>query len=446
MAFEPQDQAGFLELWRRIFPDGYTDPIENEALGQGFDIPALQAKIFERVSEGIATTMQAYYLKPNSTQTRPHSSGGVRASGSVEVSRTAPADAEITLFQGTALIGIQPGTLGQDIEITTYVFTEDVVIPAGSLGPVTAAIEASVIGYQANVVEGTIENFVERGRAAILGTVDAPDLVRDTRGVAPGFLAGDKFNEGQIDQYIRLTGLPSGDTQPRRIIGVTAGTPTSTAQIDPPLAAGDVGSEPNIAVLEFADLGLTIEQAEPVGGGVSAVLDAIAKDRNQGRLPNETDEALRDRLCTLEDIISPGGIKRAITRILGPAGVNFTIKETRDIDTLKGFVFDLDPWDFGSIAAIPKVLGSELVGDGAVWMSESTLTRFFIVCVGPGNAGEFGGGYDSPMFPDNNAWDIIAWDGFPVIYNSQIGQVFQAADHGRAAGVGFVLVRDPALA
>ncbi len=82
---------------------------------------------------------------------------------------------------------------------------------------------------------------------------------------------------------------------------------------------------------------------------------------------------------------------------------------------------------------------------GFTW-KEGMLTRFFIICVGPGNQGEFGGGYDTPMFPDANAWDFMAWDGFPVVYNSLIVQVAEVVNRSRAAGVSFVIVKDLALA
>lgn len=446
MAFDPPTKENFLELWRRIFPDGFTDPIETVANGQGFDVPSLQAAIFERASDAIATSFQAYYLKPHSTQTRPSAAAGAFAVGTIEISRTAPADSEITLQQGVEVVATLDTSTGGVVEIARYRLTEDVVLASGDLGPVVASVRAIDVGYTANIVAGKIQAFVLRGRAEVLGTVESVSTIRDTRGAIIPLLQGDHFTEGQPGQYISIQGLTSGPTAFRRIVAVTQGTPTSVAQIDPPLAAGDVGEEPLVQVLEFEDLGLTIEQPDAILGGVTAMLDAIARDRGQGRVTGEGDQALCDRLVGLEDIISPAAIRRAITRILSPLGINFVLKETRDVATLKGFVFDVDPWDFGSISAIPKVIGSELVGDGAVWLSEGMLTRFFIICVGPGNQGEFGGGYDTPMFPDSNAWDFMAWDGFPVIYNSLIGQVAEVVDRSRAAGVSFVIVKDLALA
>ncbi len=57
------------------------------------------------------------------------------------------------------------------------------------------------------------------------------------------------------------------------------------------------------------------------------------------------------------------------------------------------------------------------------------------------------GAYDAAavgMTPPN-AWSQFFWDGQPVEYLSCIGQLVEAVNGARAAGVGFNVVQDPGL-
>jgi hypothetical protein len=256
----------------------------------------------------------------------------------------------------------------------------------------------------------------------------------------------DKFHAGHVGRFATLIGLPSGVQSPRKITSVDA--VNQTAIFSPALPVGDVGATGVVCeIVELGDLGLEVTQPLDATGGRVAMLDAIGFDRRAGRVVGEGDEAYRHRLCELADTISPAAIERLLESILEPCGICWRLKETRQVDELKGFVWDIDPYDFGQIPAVPNNGVGDLVGEGAVFMSRSTAWTFFIICAGLGNDGEFGAAYDvaTPGVEPPNAWGQFFWNGAPVGYNSCIGQLHEAVDGARAAGVNFLILQDPAL-
>lgn len=504
MAQQPFTREDLLVLWRRILPPSYTVPIEQEDNGQGLDVFSQQAAQMARVSESIAITTQAYYLRAHSSQVRPPAAGERRATGTVQLSRLAPAIGPVVLVDGTELVvrvrdpngnvidgvrfrivGTQrvfaviagstatvlqfsPGALsglslaGRIIEVageeatvlsntasaitltaalaggapaaTTVVTIFGASIGSGALGPLSVPIEAVRPGYQGNVPPERITAFAPRGTADVRATTEANNLVRDDG-------APDRFSPAQIGQYLRFTSGPNAGTFPRRIISVTPGSPTSFALVDGPdlIASATVQ---DVEVVEFEDIGLTVSQPEATTGGRHGWLDAIGRDRNQGRAANEDDETYRARLVALEDTISPNAILRAAARVLTPLGIGFELLETRDPNGLPGFVLDmptssplafLSALDYGTVQNGGGVLLSEMCG----------AVRFFVLLVGIGNQGEFGAPYDSP-FP-NNAWDVLALDGYPVQYRAALVALYDSIERAREAGVCWELVQDADL-
>jgi hypothetical protein len=143
--------------------------------------------------------------------------------------------------------------------------------------------------------------------------------------------------------------------------------------------------------------------------------------------------------------VSPAAILRICALTLGPCGIRYRLLETRDVATLKGVVWDWDPFDFGSLEIVPIFPGSQLIGQGAVMLGLNEAFTFFAIAVSNGNEGEFGFAYDQPVGARDPAaaWDWnIAWDGRPVGYLSCLGQLYDAIDRARAAGVNWLLFRD----
>ena len=422
--FAPLTAADLRTLWRRVFPRSYTRGIETEAGGQGFDAFSQQAEQLAAVEDRAALLTQAYYLRAHSTQVYPPAEGAARATGTLQVTRAAPATGAITLVQGTAFVVRQRGPDGVTRDGERFVSTSDVTIAGGTLGPVAVSVQAERVGYQGNVPKGSISAFAERGTATVTGTVEADNVLRDNG-------LPDRLSPGMVGLYVRFIGGANVGAVPRRILGVTQGTPTSTAVLD---GAALVVGPAVVDVEEFATLGLTVEQPAETTGGRHGFLDAIGRDRNTPRAPAESDDAYRARLGILADIISPAAIERIAATILTPLGIRWRLMETRDPGGLIGFVWDLHPYDaFG-------------ISEGIVYLDEVCgAVRFFVLLVSIGAQGEFGMAYDAVPFTPANAWDFGAYDGYPREYLAAIGGLFDLVDRARAAGVCWELIRDPSL-
>lgn len=445
MALVPALKEAFLSLWRAVLPRFYTQPIEDEGDGEGFDVPSSHAAIFEQLEDAANVSQQSYYLKPHSTQTGAIAASGRKASGEVLVTRAAPTVGELTLPIGTVFEAHEPTSLGDDRLLGRYLSLEEVTLPQ-SVTPQTVAVEAEFQGYTGNVRATVVDRFAELGRRSVQSRVN---FFRERFNQVAG-VQTDPFLTNLVGRYVRLVSLSPGvltsenAAVPRRVIGTftepggAVGIITDLALDDP----ADAGKTLLVEVEEWADLGLTVSQPDPIAGGVGDALGAIGNDRRQGKVPGESDEAFRRRLCDLGDTISPNAIVRIVDGILSPKGVAFEFKETGDVDSLMGFTWDVHPYDHGQIQQETKPGGSELIGQGIVWLSLSEHVRFFIICVDRAAIFDFGAAYDalvfSPGFP--NAWDEMFFDGADVGFDSLIGQVWEAVNQARAAGVGFVIL------
>lgn len=417
-----------LDLWRRIFPRGYTVPLEEEAEGRGFDVIAAQAAIFERASQAIETNHQAYFLKPHSIQTSDPASGGQKATGTVLIERAPPLAGDLTLVAGIELLVVQRSPEGIEVEGPTFVVAEDVTLSAGDSTPVQVSIEALREGYQGNVPPNRITRFAERGGALVEGaSVISANQIEDTG-------QPDRFVESMVGQYVEIVTGVNASAIRRQILSVTRSA-TSIVELDgPALTFPDLV---NVRVLDFSELGLTITQPEATSNGKNAFLDAIGADRSVGRVALETDEPYRDRLCELDDTVAPAAILRATGRILSPLGIKFRIKETRDPSGLGGFVLDRDAFDFGSLTD-GRLLLSAGCGD----------VRYFIVCVQGPDSTQYGVPYDAVDPPTPNAWDLMPFDAGavpPVEYTAALLALYAELFRIRAGGVCFDIVLDPSL-
>lgn len=425
MSFVPLTKDQLLDLIRKIFPADYVVTIEQEGDGRGWDVFAQQAEQLSRAAQAIDTTTQAYYLRYHSTETNLPSSGGVKATGQVTLTRSPPLAGDINLSLGTLISSFQKNVQGKWIEGPIFQLMSDVTLPAGSTSPVTANVQCVREGYQGNMPAGRLSEFTLLGRALVEGaSITAANTIQD-QGIP------DRFTEAMVGRYIEFLSGANATTYPRKILTAVQGTTTTITVDGPALTFPDTA---NIRVLEYADLNIAVEQQAATTGGKNAFLDAIGRDRNMGRVAGESDDAYRLRLSYLSDIISPGAIERICARILSPLGIPYRILETRDPNGLFGFIYDLDPFDYGTISD-GQVLLSSICGS----------VRFFLVMVGLGNQGEFGAPYDATNSPNPNAWDEMFFDGEPVEYLSTLAALYRAVDAARAAGICWELLLDPTL-
>jgi hypothetical protein len=415
---EPWDKDDFLDMWRGLFPPEYTQPIEQQLDGEGLDPVAAFGAIFARVETATNYTTQRYYLKPHSLQTGEPAAGAAKAVGEVDISRVAPVDQALTLVAGTVLQATYRDTVGTTREGPTYVLLEDAVFAAGDLGPVTIEVEASRVGYAYNLEAGSITLFQALGESEIEdATISGTTLTNGGN--------RDRLSESMLGRFVFFdTGPNAGGIA--RIVGVSASL--QTAILDRALSAGTGDAR----VLEFADLGLTVEQPAELSGGRDGWLDAIGIDRRVYRRTGEDDEAYRLRVCELPDSISPAAVLRAARRILDPLGIRFALKETRDPDSWPGFVLDIDPFD--------------VLNEFGGWVGGCEILTAFVLCVSADNALDaFGLVYDEAPSPGQAAWDKEAFDGYSVGYVSALASLYDAIEAIRAAGVCWTLALDPAL-
>lgn len=249
---------------------------------------------------------------------------------------------------------------------------------------------------------------------------------------------------------VRLNGSVLGNTGSVEIIGGTAAAILGFAV---QTVFGTNGA--TLEIEEFSEVGFSVSQPALMSGGATAFLDAIGADRNTPRLANETDEEYRGRLCNLADIISPAAIIRICEAILSPFGISCVLKETRCINPnptdprfacLSGFIFDT-VGDFHYQNKRPVLtnaydLDPQFAADnGFVWVDLIDAFRYFLLCIGTGNEGEFGFAYDdagtNPYDADVNNF----YDGFPIGYFSAVSQLWNTVNDARAAGVAFEIQR-----
>jgi hypothetical protein len=430
-----------IDLWRRINPKSYTVPIETLDNGQGFDVPAAQAMLFESACEAVVTSFQTLYLLPNAGQHSAPASGGAKATTTLTIRRSGNASGAVTLDIGTRFRAQMLGTIGQIVALSEFESTAPCTIAAGSLGPVTVAARAVQEGTAGNLRAGSIVGFTTLGAASVPARVDAINVLTRVAPL-PGQAEEDHFLPTIVGRYVGIIGLVSGVSPPRKIMSVG----NDVITFDPPVAAVDLNGLVVAEVLEWETLGLTVEQTEDAVGGLTDMLGALARERGAGRRTGESDDQFRTRICNLADTVSPAAIIRQATASLSACGIAFRLLETRDVFTLKGFVYDLDAYDFGSVEFITLVGGSQLIGQGAVMLDLIDLFSMFIIEVQNAADGECGFAYDAtpPSLPNPaNAWDWnIAWDGQPFGYLSCISSLYAAVEAARAAGVNWYITRD----
>lgn len=457
MGIGPATKEDYLELWRSIFPEFYTEPIETEADGRGFDVPSAQAAMVAAFERSANLSHQSYYLKPHSIQTESVARGPRKASGTVLVRRQAPNLGDVLLVAGTRLRAEMMSSYGDQLFLGHCLTTADVTLPEGDGSTFEVPVEAEFQGYSGNLeFPGLIVGVEPQGRASVPSIVafSTSSVTRIVRRVsASEQTQWDHFTDGMVGRYVRVVqvseSLATADVSavPRRITGTWVNGEEVGILVSPPLDPADDNKTMLVEVEELADLGVVVSQPGLVIGGRSDALGAIAADRGQGRVVGETDDQFAERLCNLSDVVSPAAIVRIIDGILTPLGIPWRFKETGDPETLMGFTWDVHPWDFGGLPEIVKPPGSELVGQGIVWLDYDTFRRFFIICVGRRGIGDFGFGYDYTTHPPGtpNAWDVGFYDGRPLGWSAALGALWEAVDQARAGGVGFVIMVDPSL-
>lgn len=403
------------EEWRRLFDSSYTEPIETEDEGRGFDIIAGFSAIFANVSLSTETTTQAMYIDSHSIQTNDPASGAVQATGTIAIDREPPKQGDINLKAGDTLDMTHLGTKGETVVIAQIELVNDTTIPEGASAPVNADVRAVRPGYQSNGGPLRSVAFSRRTTAEIENVTSSGNTLTSV-----------KINEGYADAFVRFTSGVNATTYPRRITSATDG---SMVVDGPALATG----ANTIEIVDVNTIGLSATLVGEMSGGKHPWLDLLGLERLIPRNPNELDSSYRYRIQQLPDVVTPNALFRAVSRILKPLTIGFVILETRVQDDFQGFFYDLDPYD-DPAASFPDGTYRLTLGDG---FDE----RGFIVLIERQNTGEFGAPYDSDPatsgFTDN-AFDQTFFDGFPATFEQNVQDIIKEVERTRTHGMPWV--------
>lgn len=421
MTDRPRSQAELEATFRDFVDPEYSDALEQASEGLGFDTVAAGARVLERASSAIARNGQAFFVLPHSRQTDAPASGAVRASGPVTVGRTGNAQVELRIPAGKRLLGRLRGSTGLEGVVQAFALAEEVVLVEGELGPVTVLAQATRPGNQGNLPSGVLVGLEAEGVRTVSATSSGGNTLTDT-GVPDVFTAGD------VGRYCRLT--PTG--LPIRILsfGQDPGG-RGMVSLDGAVAAGTYA----VRLLEWAELGVVLEQPVGFDNGRHGQLDAIGRETLISRGPGEADLDYAYRISSLPDVVAPNAIRHICSRILSPLGVEYEIHEATL--GLWGFTLDQTPLDAGSVCA----RGGPW--EGQVLLTQSATRRYFVVCV---DSAESAGAYGLPRDALNagrNAYDVgeAPGDGAAVGYDHAIQTLYQALSESRGYGVGFKLLR-----
>ncbi|MDP3940624.1 MAG: baseplate J/gp47 family protein [Deltaproteobacteria bacterium] len=191
-------QDELLEIVRRTTPPSYYEPLEAHP-NSGWEIHRAHAEQAARVSRGIAQMEQDLRYR--------EATGAVRATGTVQFSRSSAAAGVVTIAAGSHVL--------TDSGLS-YLTTAPAVFGAADLGPVEVAIQARRDGYAYNVGAGAITRI---GTLAEGSGSDATLAVTNTDPVTGGH--PDALQALGWDRGIPRRRGESDDEYRERILAVT---------------------------------------------------------------------------------------------------------------------------------------------------------------------------------------------------------------------------------
>lgn len=185
----PLSREELMAIWSSAVDTAYREPLEEAGDGAGLEVYSQAAEVFARVSKAIDVNTQALYILPHSGQSDEPANGDVKATVTLSIARTKLLEKTLVLTKGTFLVeeATTDATDAGGVDVLTgrqYILTEDLVIPAGEMGPydVEAIAEGPGYGYN-NPLPGTLKSPVQTGAFFTndLATVVAADTVGATQ-------------------------------------------------------------------------------------------------------------------------------------------------------------------------------------------------------------------------------------------------------------------------
>jgi hypothetical protein len=379
-------KEGFVDIFRAVLPPAYIAPLEEQDDGAGMDLPYAFAAMAELADCALNKGTQAYFLRPHSDQTDEPAAAAVKATGAFLASRVGYSAGSLALPAGTVIEAYRLDSYGEEEIVGRYLMTADATIAEGTGEPALLSVEAEFPGYFGNLLsDSVLLRFAPLGVSSVpcvFGTLGFDTIIeRSVLTIDDAF--SDRFVASDVGRYAQI--VPAFgvefESQPLQLTRINWAN-TASQQMQPMLnlSSGDRGKRCAVVTKEFGELGLVLSQPTAITGGKGGSLDARAIDVGIARLAGEPDDSLESRIESIDDNVSPVAILRAVDRVLGPLGIAWRLMETGDPKGLGGRVWDLHPWDFGSLG--PVVSGSAVYDvQGALWLSASQMRRFFVVAV-----------------------------------------------------------------
>lgn len=417
----------YLEIYRRALPSAYVENLDLADDGIGMDLPAAMAKVFELADCASNRGTQATFLRPHSDQSDIPAAGPAKATGTLRITRKPALVGDLHLLAGTLFEAYRTDSFGREEILGTYSATHALTFldPTFEGNPNPAAeraleleAQSTLAGHTGNLSLETVRfRFVEQSSFF----VDVENIDMLTMEPFSGV-----FTDAQLGMHFVLEALPMDPEPPisvaspleqiRRILTISPWDvtfPPHRITFEPLMDGADMERLFRVHLLTNRDL-FEVEQVSDMAGGNGGALDDRGVEAMAPRLAGETDTEMTIRLENQQDAISPDAVVRAIDALLTPLGIAWRFLEVGDPQGLGGFVWDLHPWDFGTITHVTSNAEPYQV-QGAVMLSESQTRRFFVVAV----------------------QDTIA--------NAVASKLWQRINQIRARGVSFRLVIDPGL-
>lgn len=178
------------------------------------------------------------------------------------------------------------------------------------------------------------------------------------------------FGEAVTQAGSGATATFLGASATSAVVSVRLGTPSATgvwtgstsgATFTPSAVSSDSTYAPEAATLAWRvyswvdDWGLTATNAASPAGGRLGFLDELGRERNLPRSASEGDDAYRQRISQIADVVSPNAVSRAVSRVATPLGLEGCLREAGTAK-LPGFFGDVDHYDQGEWAVVTPPL------------------------------------------------------------------------------------------
>ena len=248
------------------------------------------------------------------------------------------------------------------------------------------------------------------------------------------------------------------------VVSVTTEPAAGRVVVKQPLRLAPDGPDPNTGAVKWTlldystgPMGLQIVESEAFTGGRDDDLYLLGDARGVYRQPGESDDAFRERVSRLAEVVSPNAILSAVNRLLRPLGykgkvADVTLTEGTVGGGFAGLFCDVDP-DLAPdyVGALDLYAPGDLYPQKPWFVLQDAMEAYgwFLVELPYLGAGDFGIFCDEgPLYFDDvvNVYygpAFTGWcDGYPIDGNAVYAAIWSVVNRIRAGGVGFTMVRE----